>query len=112
MCRELAGMNDITTWQHKDHSRLEQDEQDVVKVMETFNAFLNLFSSECEELIHLTGHVPEKDVSMDILNAKASGQEAFLTFVKERLLTDQIDFFAPMKMLKTKTFKSEKKKSK
>ncbi|XP_071849790.1 uncharacterized protein [Apostichopus japonicus] len=62
---------------------------------------------KCEELIHLTsGHVPEKDVSMDILNAKASGQEAFLTFVKERLLTDQIDFFAPMKMLKTKTFKT------
>lgn len=110
VCRDLAGMHDTTTWQHKDQSRLQQDEQDVIKVMETFNGFLNPFSHECEDLVHLTaGHVPEGDVSVDILGAKAKGQEAFLTFVKERLLTEQVDFFAPMKMLKTKTFKGAKK---
>ncbi|KAJ8042408.1 hypothetical protein HOLleu_13456 [Holothuria leucospilota] len=68
------------------------------------NSF-NLVHQKYEEFCH----VPEGDVSVDILGAKAKGQEAFLTFVKERLLTEQVDFFAPMKMLKTKTFKGAKK---
>ncbi|XP_071817001.1 uncharacterized protein [Apostichopus japonicus] len=109
-CRELAGLNDSSVWHHKDQSRLQRDEEDVLRVMDTVEGFANPFTEDCDQLMHLTaGYVPPPEVHSDLLSAKAIGEERFLKFVNDRLLTNNTDFYSTLKLSKLKTFNSIKK---
>ena len=59
-----------------------------------------------EKLYHITsGQVASEAVSEDLLNAKERGERAFVDFFQQRLKTDEVEFHAPVKKMKLKTFK-------
>ena len=56
---------------------------------------------QSEELSSLSsGRIATKEISDDLLSAKKTGEEATMTFMKERVISNNEDFFSPITKLK------------
>ena len=72
---------------------------------------VNPFDLEQTSLVHLASGVVATDaVKQDLLGAKSIGQERFLTFVKDNIVSESPDVFATIKKAKLKTFSSDMKR--
>ena len=70
---------------------------------------VNHFEVVQDNLIQLSsGSIASDSVQHELLNAKSFGEGCFLSFVKENLLSDSPDLFAPI-IAKLKTFSSDLK---
>ncbi len=107
--KDMAGQNTSTRQRTElDEKRKEQDEKDVQSILSTIHHMMNPFDQtlEKEHLYHVTsGQVASEAISADLLNAKEIGEKAFVEFFQQRLNTDEVEFHAPLKKMKLKTFK-------
>ena len=100
-----------TTLKEARGPRIERDANDVIKVAELVENWGNPFE-QSEELSSLSpGRIATKEISDDLLSAKKTGEEATMTFMKERVISNNEDFFSPITKLKSKTFADFSKKS-
>ena len=58
-----------------------------------------------------SGRIATKEISNDLLSAKKTGEEATMTFMKERVISNNEDFFSLITKLKSKTFADLSKKT-
>ena len=87
LCKEMAGLADTGSHIRKDSSapRILKDEQDVQKVMDTIDSWVNPFSTKetSDPLINIaSGVTATEDISVDLLTAAQQSQHAFLNFEK------------------------------
>jgi CRISPR/Cas system CSM-associated protein Csm2 small subunit len=88
-------------------SRCEKDEEDVQNLMHTIESMQNPFTYCLQELINIaSGQVAPSEVAEDLLTAYRKGCSASSHFVDERLASKNVDFVAPVKTMKLKTFSS------
>ena len=109
-CEEMAG-KDETSLSRKDLqlSRMKRDEEDVCRVVSVVDAMINPFDGSHNELVHVSsGVVASKDVTECYIKAWERGDKELVTYCEERLQGSR-DVFAPIKKMKTKTFKSMNK---
>ena len=100
-----------TTLKEARGPRIERDEKDVIKVAEQVENWGNPFE-QSEELSSLSsGRIATKEISDDLLSAKKTREEATMTFMKERVISNNEDFFSPITKLKSKTFADLSKKT-
>ena len=100
-----------TTLKEARGPRIERDEKDVIKVAEQVENWGNPFE-QSEELSSLSsGRIATKEISDDLLSAKKTGEEATMTFMKERVISNNEDLFSPITRLKSKTFADLSKKT-
>ena len=89
-------------------SRKIKDKSDVQNIISTVLNMKNPFENDPEtdpgDLVHLSsGVVAPQDVCSDLLTAHKKGDDAFITFSKERLL-GEIDLNKTLKKFQLKTF--------
>ena len=101
LCKGMAGLADTGSHIRKDSSapRILKDKQDVQKVMDTIDSWVNPFSTKKTSvpLINIAaGVTATEDISVDLLTAAQQGQHAFLNFVKTRIQSSEVDFFASL----------------
>ena len=67
----------------------------------TIEKFTNPFTDQCSQLINMVTKavLPEK-IQEDINNRTTIGEEKCLKFVSERIITNNVNLWAPMKKLK------------
>ena len=88
---------------------MKRDEEDVCRVVSVVDAMINPFDGSHNELLHVSsGVVASKDVTECYIKAYERGDKEVVTYCKERLQGSP-DIFAPIKKIKTKTFKSMNK---
>ena len=113
-------MYDADSKHHKDASvpRMKKDEDDVHKVMDTIESWVNPFQSRdtTEPLRNIASAMKASDDITDgLLTAEQKGNDAFTTFVRDRIQTSEVDLFAPLPKASLPTFanlvKSKKTKS-
>lgn len=79
----------------------------------TIENFTNPFSTENSELFNLVTMVPvRKDIKTDLLAQSDIGQKLFQSFVGNRIKSDKVNVWSPMKKQKLKTWKTISKKVK
>ena len=115
LAEEAEEMVGFSSRQHKHHHELsksvtKQKEKQVQKLKYAFEK-INPFAYQESGLINIvTGCVvPDSDVH-DILESVSLGQQAFTTFVQERIV-GEMNLWEKMSRLKTKTWKSLRKES-
>lgn len=112
-CEELAGIfKDVRGKKDCDVKRIAKERGMVSKAMETIESMMNPFENPPEGLANLSsGVTASAKVSADLLTAKEKGEAALTNFLEERLLTKNVDFYAPIKAMKLQTFSTAAKKS-
>ena len=112
----LGEMDSQENDSHKDlmQSQIAKAEDDVIRVMEALHNFSNPFECDNKDSFYClsSGAPTPKDVESDILNADKIGEEAFRTFIQERLIDKTRSFNAPIQRLKLKTFSVTAKSAK
>ena len=109
-CREMAGVYNAAITHHKDASapRMKKDENDVHKVMHTIESWVNPFKSRntTEPLVNIASAVEATDsITDDLRTAEENGNAAFVSFVKKRLKSNEIDYlYAPLPKYNLQTF--------
>ena len=82
-------------------------------MISTFNNFTNPFSNEGADLINLlTKSVMEESVKEDMKRQDKIGQNKFELFCTERIKSNSVSLWAPMKKAELKTFKTASKRVK
>lgn len=85
----------------------------VLKLKQALSSATNPFHCKSNELIHIVSHrVFPRDVQTDMCRIKEIGQQQMSLFVKERIQTNDVQFWSPMKKIKLKTCNSVCKKVK
>ena len=83
-----------TTLKEAGGPRTDCDENDVIKVAELVENWGKPFE-QSEELSSLSsGRIATKEISDDLLSAKKTGEEATMTFMKERVISNNKEFFS------------------
>ena len=92
-------------------ARMLFDESAVRRTCDVLISWGNPFQKS-ENLINLSsGLMAPYDIESDLLEAHSHGQTALNKFLEDRIKTDEVPFFSPIKRLKLKTFASLKTKS-
>ena len=96
-----------------DATHRENHEKEVQRVISTIESMVNPFDTEQSNLVHLaSGVIASPTAQHDLLCAKSIGEERFLTYVRENLLSDTPDLFDSIKKNKLQTFSSALKPTK
>lgn len=113
--RQMAGLDKVEAKQHHENSaaKLKQQERNVTSLTKTITQFTNPFCHDFDKLINLaTKAVMPPNVENDIKMRTHNGEACFKKFVKERLTSDQVNIWAPMKKLQLQMWSSVAKKTK
>lgn len=90
-----------------DKTRIKSDEDAVVEVIHTIDAFVNPFENDHTELVHLaSGKVATNAVASDMTNMFERGEKAALDFMNTKVLCSKPDIYAAIK--KTNLSKNRK----
>ena len=87
------------------------DEKAVKKCYELINSWTNPFTKTSNIFYLSSGLVPCYEVQYDLLEAQKIGKLCLDTFITERIETNNINFYAPIKKNCLRTFEKEKKTS-
>ena len=87
------------------------DEKAVKKCYELINSWTNPFTKTSNIFYLSSGLVPYYEVQYDLLEAQKIGKLCLDTFITERIETNNINFYAPIKKNCLRTFEKEKKTS-
>jgi hypothetical protein len=93
--------------------RMKRDEDDVEKLISCFSSDLmtDPFDADEDQLLNLaTGVVLPAELTESLLNSTEKGKQQMNAFIQDRLNTNKVSFWDPLKQLKVKTFGSMKKK--
>ena len=95
----MTGIYDAESKQHNDASvpHMKKDEDDVQKVMNTIESWMNPFKSRDpnEPLSNIAfGMITTDDIVDHLLAAEQKGNDVFTTFVEKRLQIRGVDLFA------------------
>ena len=107
--KNMVGLGPERTWTHKEGSktRVKTDEKDVRSVIEVVRSMLNPYDLS-EELTSIsTGIKASDDTMSDLLNAKDIGSKHIEEFIKDRILSNETEFFEPVKKHKLNTFTNQ-----
>ena len=96
-CRSMTGLTAQTTT-HKDESclRIAQDEQDVQKVKQVIESWVNPFLPSEDMSSLASGYIAGEVTKKDMLKARDTGNTALQNFCRERIVTTEVDFFKPL----------------
>ena len=83
------------------------DEKAVKKCYELINSWTNPFTKTSNIFYLSSGLVPCYEVQYDLLEAQKIGKLCLDTFITERIETNNIDFYAPIKKNCLRTFEKE-----
>ncbi|XP_077972179.1 uncharacterized protein LOC120332986 [Styela clava] len=84
-----------------------REESAICRIIECMEGFINPFSRESEDLIHIvSGVVVPKVIASDIMTAEERGRFCFTQFCKDRLLSNKKSFHDTISNLKLKSFSS------
>ena len=90
--------------------RIRFDEK-AVKKCYGIKSWTNPFTKTSNIFCLSSGLVPCYEVQYDLLEAQKIGKLCLDTFITERIETNNIDFYAPIKKKCARTFEKEKKQS-
>ena len=86
--------------------------KNVAALKDTINKFTNPFTDECEQLINMvTKAVMPERVLHDICRRTQIGEECFAQFVSDRIITNNVNIWAPMKKQKLQMWSSSAMKT-
>ena len=92
-----------------DPTKCERYEKSVQNVITTVSTMLNPFDTERNSLISLaSGFVVDDNVADSFLEAEQSGENQFLDFVQNNLISEEPDIFQPIKKNKLPTILNTK----
>jgi len=87
------------------HRKIIADEKSVANIVSVIESMHNPFDSHLTELTSISsGVVTSSEVQHDLMSANEIGERSIYEFVDNRLINPSVDFFAPLKALKLKTF--------
>ena len=112
-CREMVSMERDQDQVHKEIARtcMQRDEADVKKVMDVVQNWYDPFEPS-EELVSLgSGYVADESLKRDLLDAKEKGSKALVSFITDRLLTDNVGLYETLTKLRLGTFRDVQKKA-
>jgi len=91
-------------------SSIKRSEQEVSRVIDTLDHFLNLFSTSEEQQDQLfclsSGQPASEDVAKDLSNYVEAGDEAASNFIATRLTSPTVKFHKRMKKMSLRTFQA------
>ena len=108
--KQMAGLTGRDKYVHKECSQtvLASKEASVKSVMQTINSWQDPFDSPFDASVNLvslsSGVTASDEVKVDLLQSYSSGEQQFLQFVQQRLVSSTKNFFDPLPKLKLKTF--------
>ena len=85
------------------------DEDCVRKCQEVIGSWSNPFMTSTNIIALSSGITANEDIQNDLLKAKEVGQSRLEIFIKDRIETGTVDFYAPIKKNNLKTFDVKKK---
>lgn len=94
-------------------ARLARDEDDVKKVLSVLSSWTNPFATSdlSDDLYHLASGALASDVTaQDTLAAKEKGQQALVTYIKERLIDKNVSVYEVIPRMKLRGFNIASKK--
>ena len=100
-----------STTKYLNSKRIRFDENAVNKCYELINSWTKPFTGTSNIFCLSSGMVSCYEVQHDLLEAQKIGQACLETFITERIETNNIDFYAPIKKNCLHTFEKEKKNS-
>jgi hypothetical protein len=116
LAEEARNMADLPKTKAKHHhefteAKVKQQEMNVMDLKHTIDTFTNPFADGCDQLINMVTKavLPEK-IQADINKRIEIGEERFVQFVSERIVTNNVNLWAPMKKLKLQMWSSVGKK--
>ena len=106
--RGMSGEANNSSIVHKEASsaRMIRDEQDVRCTIETICQWNNPYVASPELICISTGITAPTDVAKDIMDAQKLGEEAAVEFLQNRIACNNVSFYAPIKRMQLKSFKS------
>jgi hypothetical protein len=111
--RSMAGTSKIQINHHHELSEakiLEQDKH-VLELKRTIEEFTNPFTNDCDQIINIVTKVVLPDSAQkDIRNRNEIGQKQYEKFVAERVATNEVNLWSPMKKLNLQMWSSANKK--
>ena len=94
--------------------RVQRDEEDIKKIIACFSSNLMTNPFECDadnQLLNIaTGVVLPPESAKSLLESTEIGKKNMEAFIQDRLNTNKVSFWEPLKQLKIKNFASTKKK--
>ena len=92
-------------------AKVKEQEKNAMDLKHTIAKFTNPFTDQCSQLINMVTKavLPEK-IQEDINNRTTIGEDKCLQFVSERIITNNVNLWAPMKKLKLQMWSSAGKK--
>ena len=108
--KQMAGLTGRDKYVQKECSQtvLASKEASVKSVMQTINSWQDPFDSPFDASVNLvslsSGVTASDEVKVDLLQSYSSGEQQFLQFVQQRLVSSTKNFFDPLPKLKLKTF--------
>lgn len=113
--KDMAGMCSQAQRQHHKLSAavLSREEKNIEALTNTVSSFTNPFTEESNDLLNIVTKLvmPDK-MKADLCRQSEIGQKLFETFVKERIQSERVKLWSPMKKCKLLTFKKSGKKLK
>ncbi|CAH3155591.1 unnamed protein product [Porites lobata] len=115
--KEMYAIRDsdrMGTHKESQPKRVQRDEEDVKKLIACFSSNLMTNPFECDadnQLLNIaTGVVLPPESAQRLLESTEIGKKNMEAFIQDRLNTNKVSFWEPLKQLKIKTFASTKKK--
>ncbi|GAA6102813.1 uncharacterized protein LOC111194822 [Tachysurus ichikawai] len=113
-CEAMAGKTpDKRKRKDLDSTRIHADEKAVTRIISTLDCMLNPFDTHQDGIVCLSsGAVAAEEIMRDLLIAPEKGENAVREFMDQRLISQSVDVFAPIKTQKLKTFSDQAKTKK
>lgn len=103
----MAGIKVSASSNHQTEAK--QNEKLVQSIIETVSDMTNPFDANDELQSLSSGHVASEEVRLDLIQAHEIGLQASKVFIAQRITSSAVNFHAPSKLLKLKTFTQRKK---
>ena len=110
ICEDMAGLK--LSSEDSCQSKGRQNEHLVQSVMEVIQEMTNPFKDTDDLQSLSTGKVTSAEAKYDLLHAYDKGYQASLSFIADRITDKTVDFYAPVGLLKLKTFAEKNSNSK
>ena len=108
--RILAGLNsNEASWTHKEGTaaRVKRDDHDTKTIVSTVDNMLDPFLHSNDLTSISTGIKASTATVSDLFSAHTKGEKHLQDFIQQRILTNDVPYFAPLTKLKLKTFSNE-----
>ena len=108
--RDMAGLkNEDLSWTHKEGTpaRIKRDESDIRKVLEVVQSMHDPFVQSDELTSISSGIKVSEETESDLFRAHEKGEQCLEAFMQQRILSQNVPYFDPIKKLKLRTFTNE-----